>query len=100
MSNICQHKFMICPRGNAIDCHRNWEVLYLRRVPIMKRYPYLEELYKDYPVLWVDKYSDITEELLLDNNHLYEQAQEMDLSLLTLPVFFDNIVRDYASIND
>ena len=66
----------------------------------MKRYPYLEELYKDYPVLWVDKYSDITEELLLDNNHLYEQAQEMDLSLLTLPVFFDNIVRDYASIND
>ena len=100
MSNICQHKFMICPRGNAIDCHRNWEVLYLRRVPVMKRYPYLEELYKDYPVLWVDKYSDITEELLLDNNHLYQQAQEMDLSLLTLPVFFDNIVSDYAGIND
>ena len=30
-------KFVLCPRGNAIDCHRNWEVLYMRRVPVMKK---------------------------------------------------------------
>ena len=88
---------MICPIGNAIDCHRNWEVLYMRRVPVMKRYPYLEELYKDYPVLFVDKYSDVTEELLLANNHLFEQAQTMDLSDLTLPKFFDKIVNRYVN---
>ena len=88
---------MICPIGNAIDCHRNWEVLYMRRVPVMKRYSYLEELYKDYPVLFVDKYSDVTEELLLSNNHLFEQAQTMDLSNLTLPKFFDNIVDRYVN---
>ena len=34
---IKEHKFMICPIGNAIDCHRNWEFLYLRRVPVMKK---------------------------------------------------------------
>jgi len=55
--NLSQSKFMICPRGNAIDCHRNWEVLYMRRVPIMKRHLYLETLFADYPVLFVDKYS-------------------------------------------
>ena len=89
---IKEHKFMICPIGNAIDCHRNWEVLYLRRVPVMKKHPYLQHLYKDYPVLFVDRYEDVTEDLLIKNNHLYEQAQTMDLSELTLPNFFDKIV--------
>lgn len=64
----------------------------MRRVPVMKRDAYLEELYKDYPVLFVDNYSDITEDLLKSNNNLYEEAQTMDLSGLTLPAFFDRIV--------
>ena len=94
--NLANHKFILCPRGNAIDCHRNWEVLYMRRVPVMKRYEYLEVLYKDYPVLFVDKYSDITKDLLLENEHLFQQAQEMDLTRLTLRGFFDNIINEYA----
>jgi len=90
--NLSGSKFMICPVGNAIDCHRNWEVLYMRRVPIMTRDPYLQKLFENYPVLFVDKYSDITEELLLANDHLFQKAQTMDLSGLTLPTFFDRIV--------
>ena len=97
LSNLSNSKFMICPVGNAIDCHRNWEVLYMRRVPIMTRDPYLEVLFKNYPVLFVDKYSDITEELLLANDNLFQQAQTMDLSDLTLPKFFDNIVDRYVN---
>lgn len=64
------HQFVLCPRGNAIDCHRNWEVLYMGRVPVMKRYSYLEELYKDFPVLFVNDYSEVTENLLLKNEEL------------------------------
>ena len=96
LSNLSQHKFVLCPRGNAIDCHRNWEVLYMRRVPVMKRYPYLEKLFRDWPVLFVDKYTDITEDLLLENEHLFQEAQVMSLLPLTLPIFFDNIVNTYA----
>lgn len=92
LMKIKNHKFMVCPIGNALDCHRNWEVLYLRRVPVMKRHPYLEELYKNYPVLFVDKYEDVTEELLVQNEHLYEQVKEIDFTELTLPHFYDNIV--------
>jgi hypothetical protein len=92
--NLSQSKFMICPRGNAIDCHRNWEVLYMRRVPIMKKHPYLEKLYKDYPVLFVESYSDVTEKLLNDNQNLFEEMQKISLSKLTLPTFFDTIVND------
>ena len=90
--NISASKFMICPVGNAIDCHRNWEVIYMRRVPVMTRDPYLEELYKDYPVLFVDDYSQVTKELLIENDDLFQRAQTMDLSGLTLPTFFDRIV--------
>lgn len=97
ISNLIKSKFMICPRGNAIDCHRNWEVLYMRRVPVMKRHPYLEFLYKDYPVLFVNDYSEVTENLLIDNEHLYQTAQKMDLQPLTLPHFFDKIVNDTLS---
>lgn len=97
--NLSQSKFMICPRGNAIDCHRNWEVLYMRRVPVMKRHPYLEELFKDYPVLFVDKYSQVTEDLLIENDHLFQKAQEMSLDGLTLPDFFDSIVNGFALVN-
>ena len=82
-------KFVLCPRGNAIDCHRNWEAVYMRRVPVMKRDPYLQELYKNYSVLWVDDYSEVTEQLLLDNNQLFLDAQEADLSSLDLNNFFD-----------
>mgnify|MGYP003114920988 CR=1 FL=1 len=96
LENLSNHKFMLCPRGNAIDCHRNWEVLYMRRVPVMKRHPYLEELFKDYPVLFVDDYSEVTEDLLKANENLYQRAQEMDLSQLYLPNWFENCVRAVA----
>lgn len=91
--NLREHKFMLCPRGNAIDCHRNWEVIYMRRVPIMKRHPYLENLFGDYPVLFVDDYSQVTEELLIENNQLFIDAQQMDLSKLDLETFYDTIVK-------
>ena len=51
LSDLADHQFVLCPRGNAIDCHRNWEVLYMRRVPVMKTDPYLMDLFYDYPVL-------------------------------------------------
>ena len=94
--NLAKHKFVLCPRGNAIDCHRNWEVLYMKRVPVMMTDTYLMDLFYDYPVLWVHDYAEVTEDLLKLNNHLFEEAQEMDLLPLTLPTFFDNIIEKYA----
>ena len=91
LEKMCQAKFMICPRGNAIDCHRNWEVLYMRRVPVMKHHPYLEVLFKDYPVLFVNDYSEVTENLLLKNEELFIRSQSIDLIHLSLPHWFEKI---------
>ena len=93
LGTIRLSKFVLCPRGNAIDCHRNWEVLYMRRVPVMKRDPYFETLFEGYPVLFVDNYFDITKELLIDNDHLYQQAQIMDLTNLDLTNFYKNTIK-------
>jgi hypothetical protein len=65
----------------------------------MKHHPYFEVLFKDYPVLFVNDYSEVTEELLIDNEHLYLKAQEMDMIPLTLPYFYDKIVEKYSSIH-
>lgn len=92
LHEIQDHKFMICPQGHGLDCHRNWESLYLRRVPVMKRHPYFEALMKPFPVLFVNDWSDITPELLKNNEYLYQQAQTMDLSLLDLNKLFNTCI--------
>ncbi len=86
---IKDHKFVLCPSGNGIESARNWETLYMRRVPIMIKHPYMEELYKDFPVLWVNDFAEVTEELLKSNDYLYEQAQKFDMELLDLDWWFN-----------
>lgn len=95
LDEIREHKFMICPQGHGIDCHRNWESLYLRRVPVMKDHPYFRRLMKGFPVLFVDDWPQVTEELLIASDHLYEQAQKMDLSTLDLSNIYDKIMGEY-----
>lgn len=90
---ILEHKFMICPQGNAVDCHRNWEVLYLKRVPIMKNNQYLRELYKEYPILWVNDYDDISKTLLIENEFLYDRARNINNNLLDLYSVFNRAVK-------
>ena len=91
-SKIRDHKFMICPEGNAVDCHRNWEVLSLKRVPIMKRNSYLEECYKNYPILWVDDYADVNKTLLAENDDLYIKSRNLDINMLDLYSIFNRAV--------
>lgn len=89
LSGIKNHKFVLCPSGNGIESARNWETLYMRRVPVFKRHPYLEEMFKDFPVLFVDEFEDVTEELLLANDHLYQKALTMDMEKLSLDYWFN-----------
>lgn len=88
LKEIANHKFVLCPSGNGIDSARNWETLYLKRIPIFKDHPYLRELFKNFPVLYVNEWSDITEELLLSNEHLLEQAKNNEPKLDLNKLFF------------
>ncbi len=94
LSSLKKSKFMICPVGNAIDCHRNWECIYMRRVPIMKKNDYLEYLLSDYPVLFVNDYSEVTEDLLISNEHLFDKMQEINLDSLDVENFYDKMINN------
>lgn len=71
LRRIKEHKFILSPRGNGLDCHRTWEVLFMKRVPVIKREGQLETLYKNMPVLFVDNWEDLNK---LDLEAIYDNC--------------------------
>lgn len=75
-------KFIISPRGNGVDCHRIWESLYLRTIPIVKKEFFMEE-FADLPILFIDSWDQVTEEFLLLKYDEYKN-KKFDLSKLKI----------------
>ena len=73
--NLQNHKFSISPEGNGIDCHRHYETMLAKGIPIIQK-PNEEysnerwgvnscmEKYEDLPVLWTEDYSELTSDYL------------------------------------
>ena len=58
-----KYAFVVSPHGNGLDCHRTWEALCLGCIVIVKKSP-IDALYKDLPVLFINDWSEVTQELL------------------------------------
>lgn len=58
IDEILDHKMVVCPEGNGVDCHRTWETLLLNRVPIVKKSKVMNH-FSDLPILYVDEWSQI-----------------------------------------
>ncbi len=58
-----KYAFVLSPHGNGLDCIRTFEALCLGCIVILKT-SCLDHLYEDLPVLIVNSYYDINEELL------------------------------------
>lgn len=67
-SKMSNYSFVVSPEGNGADCHRTWEALYLRCVPIAKRNYFIEQFKEQgLPILVIDDWKEIetfTEEYL------------------------------------
>ena len=74
ISKLISYEFVVSPPGNGIDCHRNWECLYLGAIPIIQKSNFSNQMFSDMPVLLVDSYTDINEDLL--NN--YRKSGNLD----------------------
>jgi hypothetical protein len=55
--------FVLSPFGGGMDCHRTWEALCLGCIPIVKSIG-SNAMYEDLPVLIINEWSEINEELL------------------------------------
>ena len=65
--------FEASPRGNGIDCHRTWEALILKTIPIVKTSRF-DPAYDGLPVVIVKDWDEITPERMKDRRDKF-QAQ-------------------------
>lgn len=72
MSFFC---FVLSPCGNGLDCIRTFEALCLGCIVILRKCELDTSMYDDLPVLIVDEYYDINEDLL--NNTLTEFSKKI-----------------------
>ena len=69
--NQSKYSFVISPLGHGMDCHRTWEALILGCIVIVQTSP-LDSIYKDLPVLIINDWSDITQDLLQNTIKKFE----------------------------
>jgi hypothetical protein len=89
LTDIYNHKFVLCPVGNGLDTHRIWETLYMKSIPIVLKDIYIEE-HSDLPILMLDSWDEINEEFL---NRKYEEiiSKEWNLDKLKVDYWFNFI---------
>lgn len=89
INKIYNHKFVVSPEGNGIDCHRTWETLYLNSIPLMKK-NINNQYYTDLPICLVDEWEDVTEDFL---NKEYERIinSKWNLDKLKMSYWVDKI---------
>lgn len=75
IQDISESKFVICPAGTGIDCHRIYEALYTDTIPILKTSP-LDYFYKKLPVVIVNKWEQVNQAWLESIYNLERQNLE------------------------
>ena len=87
---MTDHKFILCPRGNGIDTHRLWEAMYCGVIPVVVRHRTHSNLERNLPILFVDHYKQVNEQLLVDTYEHY-QSREWNLDMLSVSWWIDKI---------
>lgn len=86
---ITNYAFVLSPFGNGMDCHRTWETLCLGSIPIVKA-PNFNKLFEELPVLVVNNWSDVNEELLIKTIKEF-QLKEFNYDKLKLSYWVNKI---------
>ncbi len=74
LTELSKYKFSLSPWGNGVDTHRVWESLYVGTIPITK-YHHTFSTSKDLPILFVNDYNEISENLLLSYHESFDQSK-------------------------
>jgi hypothetical protein len=68
-----RYAFEISPHGNGLDCHRTWEALLLKCIPIVKSSS-LDSMYAGLPVAIVEDWREVTQARLLEWRERFRTA--------------------------
>jgi len=83
------YTFVLSPFGNGMDCHRTWEALCLGCIPIVKA-PNFRKMFENLPVLIVENWSEVNNELLLKTIAEFKQ-RKFNYEKLCLKYWTDKI---------
>jgi hypothetical protein len=78
--------FCISPPGNGKDCHRTWEAIYTKCIPIVLKNTLSNDLYEGLPIFVVDNYQDV---LLLTDAELLKLYYEIMAKSSTEKAYFN-----------
>jgi hypothetical protein len=87
--NQIEYAFVVSPEGEGMDCHRTWEALCLGCIPIVISTP-LNDMFEGLPVLIVQSWSDINDELLRRTQYEFSK-KEWSKDKLLLKNWIDEI---------
>lgn len=89
--DIQEHHYVLCPPGNSKESHRMWESLYLGAIPVVEDNASNRYFAQFFPILVVERWGDITEELLKSKLD-YFQSKDWRYDLLDT----DNLFKEYG----
>jgi hypothetical protein len=84
-----EYAFTVSPMGHGMDCHRTWEALMLGTIVIVKKSK-LDSLYDELPVLIVNDWDDITQDLLFKTIEEFKK-RKFNYEKITLKYWVDKI---------
>lgn len=79
LEKLKSYKFCICPEGNGIDCHRFWECLYLKVIPICEKNILVEYYSKFFPIIILNDWNDLDIKSLKYENYKWENEKMLDI---------------------
>lgn len=86
-----EHKYVLCPPGNSKESHRMWESLYCGAIPVVADNASNAYFAKMFPILVVERWSDITPEYLENNiDRFIHNTWRYDL------LDCDNLFKEYS----
>jgi len=86
---LAKSAFVISPPGGGIDCHRIWEALYFKTIPIVQSHVSFSQ-FEHLPILFVDKWEDITIQYL--RNKLLRNDIDWNIDELKLDFWKKSLV--------
>jgi len=72
--------FELSPLGQGYDCHRTWEALILKTIPVVRKSS-IHHMFDDMPVIQVEDWTQLTLENYYQNFHTFVKKNEHKLEL-------------------
>ena len=85
LDGLSKSMFSISPNGNGIDCHKTWESIYLKTIPVVTK-SINSEHYSKLPILILDKWDDL-DKLRLDEDLYTSLIEKFDKFKLNIKNF-------------